>query len=161
MIDTLGSRDRDLHAELATLQNEIDVTLARVTANNFSTPETGWNTWSHLDNLRFRHRILAKEAAMEDQRLDRLTQAVRAVGDPELGFIAYVVFGPSAVPVEPLYEIRLIDGNGYTIPESVRTNLPADRLGRAQGQLQTVLAPRFARARGESARNYQVQVTPF
>lgn len=163
MITALGFHtDRDLHAELAALQSDIRITTARCATNNFPTPETGWNTWSHLDNLRFRYRVLAKEAAMEDQRINRLARAVQQVGDADLGFIAYVVFGPNALPVEPLYEIRLIDGYGYTVaPDSLRTNIPANRLESARHDLLHVVAPRYARDMGEDVRDFRVQVTAF
>lgn len=163
MITSLGFHtDRDLHTELAALQSDIRITTARCANNTWSTPETGWNTWGHLDNLRFRYRVLAKEAAMEDQRINRLTHAVQQVGDPQLGFIAYVIFGPNALPVEPLYEIRLIDSYGYTVAtDSLRTNIPARRLESARRDLLHVVAPRYARDMGMDVRDLRVQVTAF
>lgn len=162
MLDLLGfHEDRDLHTELAALRRDYDATAARCTNAAFATPEHSWNTWGRLDSLRHQIRVLTREAAMEDQRLQRLAQAVQIVGDIDLGFIAYVTFGPAALPVEPLYEIRLIDPDGYTVPDTIRTNLPADRVEDARQALLTVDGPAYARRFGYRWRGYSVQVTPF
>ncbi|MFE9812349.1 hypothetical protein [Streptomyces sp. NPDC005548] len=162
MIDVLGFHDdRDLHTELAALRRDLEATAARCTIAGFSSPEQSWNTWGRLDSLRHQIRVLTREAAMEDQRLHRLAQAVQIVGDVDLGFIAYVAFGPQALPVEPLYEVRLIDPNGYTVPGTIRTNLPAARLEDARQALMTVDGPAYARRFGYQWRGYSVQTTAF
>ena len=136
MIDTLGFHtDRDFHAELATIQPDIDTLTIRT---------------------------LIKEAAMEDQRLARLAEAFLVVGDPALGFIAYVAFGPEALPLATMYEVRLIEPGGiYTVPGAIRSNLPAGRVEAAKQQLRTEEAARHAKLYGFDVRQYSVQVTPF
>jgi hypothetical protein len=162
VIDYLGFHtDRDFHTELAALRREIDYLTLHVTQGSFHSYEAGWNTRTRLDGLLHQETILAREAAMEDQRIQRLANAVQIVGDAELGFIAYVAFGPAALPLETLYEVRLIDPNGYTVPGTVRTNLPVDRLDRAKTRLMTVDGPAYARERGLRFRGYRVQVTHF
>lgn len=162
MIDVLGFHDnRDYHAELATLRREINTLTIKVTSGSFYSYEDRHNTYGHLDSLTHRESVLVREAAMENQRLDRLADAVRMAGDAELGFIAYVVFGPDALPVEPLYEVRLIDEYGYTVPGSIRTNLPAGRVENASTQLMTVDGPRYARECALRFVGYRVQVTAF
>lgn len=162
MLDNLGFHtDRDLHAELATLDQRI-ISLSAQTGHGSSWTDIP-NAWAELDNTRFRVRVLRREAAMEDQRLHRLDAAVRIVGDPVLGFIAYVVFGPAALPIAPLYEIRLIDPNGiYTVPESIRTNLPASRVDAAvkAARSSEVIAQRAA-VWGDNPNDYRVQITAF
>jgi hypothetical protein len=78
-----------------------------------------------------------------------------------LGFIAYVVFGPKALPLEPLYEVRLIDPSGYTVPDTIRTNLPASRVEKVRRKLLSVDARANARLWGYQVCEYRVQVTPF
>lgn len=162
MIDVLGFHDdTDYAAELAAVRAEIETLTRRVTADAFYSYEDRHNTWSRLDGLRHRAAELARETAMDDQRTARLATAMRTIGDPELGFIAYVVFGPAALPVEPLYEVRLVDEDGHTLFGSVRTNLPAVRAARAVGQLATVIGPRLARVRGRDIADYQLAITAF
>jgi hypothetical protein len=162
VIDNLGFHlDSDFHTELAALRKEIDSLTLLVTQGAFHSYEAGWNTRARLDGLLHQETVLAREAAMEDQRIQRLADAVQLVGDAELGFIAYVAFGPAALPLETLYEVRLIDSNGYTVPGTVRTNLPASRLDRAKTRLMTVDGPEYARQFGYTWRGYHVQVTPF
>jgi hypothetical protein len=162
MLDTLGFHiDPDYQAELDTLNREITALTNRVTDGLFYSYEDRHNTHGRLHNLQSRARVLTREAAMEDQRIRRLANAVRAAGDAELGFIAYVVFGPAALPVEPLYEVRLIDEDGYTVPGTIRTNLPASRVARASRQLMTVDGPKYARMYGRRWVGSRVQVTPF
>lgn len=153
--------DPDYQAELATTQAEIRALTHKVTDGRFHSHEDRHNTYGRLDNLRRRETVLIREAAMEDQRLTRLADAVRVAGDADLGFIAYVVFGPAALPVQPLYEVRLIDEDGYTVPGCVRTNLPASRVERAKRHLMTVDGPAYARMWGRRFVGYRVQVTPF
>src|ERR1041384_5266670 len=99
VIDNLGFHtDRDYQAELDSLNRQINATTGRLQIGLFHTPEDERNTRGRLTTLQPHARIRAREAAMENQRLDRLTAAVRVVGDPILGFIAYVVFGPQALP---------------------------------------------------------------
>lgn len=162
VIDNLGFHvDRDYQAELDSLNRQINATTGRIEIGLFHSYEDEWNTRGRLATLQTHARDLAREVAMENQRLDRLTAAVRVAGDPVLGFIAYVVFGPKALPLEPLYEVRLIDPNGYTVPDTVRTNLPADRVASARKKL--LAEDRIANARiwGAQLCEYRVQVTPF
>lgn len=162
MIDTLGFHiDRDYHAELTEIRKEINALNGRITVDVFHSWEARYNTKTRLDELHAQAAVLAREAAMEDQRIQRLADAVRIAGDADLGFITYVVFGPNALPVAPLYEVRLIDPDGYTVPGTVRTNLPADRIDRAKQQLMTAEGPAYARERGLRFTDYRVQVTPF
>lgn len=162
MIDVLGFHDdRDYQAELKPIQAQIRALTIKVTGGSFYSYEDRHSTYSRLDNLRHQESVLIREAAMEDQRLNRLADAVRLAGDAELGFIAYVVFGPDALPVQPLYEVRLIDEYGYTVPGSVRTNLPAGRVESVSARLMTVDGPRHARERALRFVGYRVQVTPF
>ncbi|MET7713730.1 hypothetical protein [Streptomyces sp. NPDC005407] len=163
MIDTLGFHtDTDLHAELATLQRDIDRLTARVTADWFHTPEDRHNTWSHLDNLLFRANSLTKEIAAEDENLNRLADAVRTVGDPDLGFIAYVVFGPTALPMETRYEIRVIDRTGgYSVPGSIRRNVTADQVTETQREALQFAVRHDGRLWGRTIRDYRIQVTAY
>ena len=163
MIDTLGFHvDRNYRAELDDLNTRIARLSDRVTANWFSTFEERTNTWSQLGHLRFRAHALTKEVAMEDQRIGRLTDALQIVGDPAIGFIAYVAFGPDALPLDAMYEVRLIEPNGiYTVPGGVRTNLPESRVESAVEQLRCEVAARHAKDNGFDAGAYRVQVTAF
>lgn len=162
MIDNLGFHiHRDLHAELAQLRRQIASLTQQVIGNSFYSYEAGWNANARLDRLTEQARVLTREAAMEDQRIRRLVDAVRVVGDADLGFIAYVVFGPRAIPMETLYEVRLIDSDGYTVGDTVRTNLPLSRVDAARKQLMTVHAPPHARLWDRPLSDYRVQVTPF
>ncbi|MFF7335385.1 hypothetical protein [Streptomyces sp. NPDC008150] len=148
MIDQLGYHDtRDLRAELTAL----DAQIARTRA--YDTQQT----------LLRRRPVLVREAAMEDQRLHRLATAVHQAGDLDLGVLAYIVYGPKALPVAPLYEVRLIDENGYTVPGAVRTNLPADRVEKARTELMTVDGPKWARMYGHRwvPSRHRVQTTAF
>ena len=162
MIDNLGLHtNHDHQAELDRLNREINAITGRITVGLFHSPEDRWNTHGRLTNLQNQQRTLLREVAMENQRLDRLAKAVRLVGDPELGFIAYVVFGPKALPLEPLYEVRLIDPNGYTVPDTIRTNLPAGRVEKARRKLLAEDARANARLWGYQVCEYRVQVTAF
>ncbi|WP_448333545.1 hypothetical protein [Streptomyces sp. DSM 41534] len=136
MLDILGLHtDRDYHAELAALPRGIDTLTIRA---------------------------LTREAAIEDQRLNRLASAVHIVGEPTLGFIAYVAFGPDALPIAPLYEVRLIEPDGiYTVSDGIRTNLPAERVEGAKQQLLADDAVRHAKLWGFDPTQYRVQVTAF
>jgi hypothetical protein len=136
MIDALNLHDdRDLHAELAAAKRQHDVAFYRI-------------------------RELTRLAAMEDQRLNRLADAISTVGDPVLGFVGYVVFGPQALPVEPMYEVRVIQG-GYGIGDGVRTNLPAHRVETAAEDLKATVVRRHAKLWGRKVTDYQVEVTAF
>ena len=162
MIDNLGFHTHpDLHTELAKVRREIDSLTQQTINNSFYSYEAGWNANARLDMLNNRARVLTREVAMEDQRINRLVNAVQIVGDANLGFIAYVVFGACAIPVEPLYEVRLIDSDGYTVGGSIRTNLPLSRVDAARGRLMAVDAPAHARLWERPLSGYRVQVTPF
>ena len=162
VIDNLGFHvHADHHTELARLRKQIASLTRQVTDGAFYSYEAGWNASARLDRLTAQARILTREAAMEDQRIQRLADAVRIVGDPDLGFIAYVVFGPQAIPVETLYEVRLIDSDGYTVGVTIRTNLPLSRVDAARNRLMTVDAPAHARLWDRPLHDYHVQITPF
>ncbi|WP_435606612.1 hypothetical protein [Streptomyces ardesiacus] len=162
MLNTLGHHtNRDYQTELHTLQAQINALTGKITIGDFHSHEDQHNTHSRLHNLQTQEKNLRREAAMENQRIDRLAAAVRTAGDPDLGFIAYVVFGPAALPVAPLYEIRLLDEYGYTVGGTIRTNLPASRVEKARRELLTVDAPRHAGLWGAHVSAYRVQVTPF
>jgi hypothetical protein len=162
VIDNLGFHtDRDYQTELAQLNREINALTGRLEIGLFYSPEDRHNTYGQLNSLQHQAQVITREAAMENQRLDRLTDAVRIAGDPVLGFIAYVVFGPKALPLEPLYEVRLLDPNGYTVPGTVRTNLPASRVEKTRQKLLTVDAKANVRIWGDRLSGYRVQVTPF
>ncbi len=161
MINVLGLHDdRDLHAELATVKREYDVTLARVAIGGFDQYETGWNTSARLSALHTQVHELTRLAAMEDQRIQRLADAISVVGDPVLGFIAYVALGIDALPVDAMYEVRIIQG-GYGIGDGVRTNLPARRVETATRDLKAGVVRRHARLWDNDPDDYQVQVTAF
>lgn len=162
MIDNLGFHvDRDYQAELDRLQRQIKAVTTKVTGGGFYSYEDRHNTYAQLENLERRARTLITDVAMERQRLDRLTAAIRTAGDPELAFIAYVVFGPAALPLEPMYEARLVDEYGHTVPGCVRTNLPFGRVERVKSQLMKVDGPAYAREMALRFVGYRVQVTPF
>ncbi len=160
MIDNLGFHVvRDYQTELTKLNREINALTGRLEVGLFYSPEDRHNTYGRLSTLQRQAQIITRNAAMENQRLDRLADAVRTVGDTELGFIAYIVFGPKALPLEPLHEIRLIDPNGYTVPGTVRTNLPASRVEKARRKLLAVDARADARIWGGRVCEYRAQVT--
>lgn len=163
MIDSLGFHtDRDLNAELAELDRQINALTARVTGDTFSHFEDRWNDRSSLDNLRARAAILAAEVAIQNQEMERLTSAIRTLGDADLGFIAYVVFGPAALPMEARYEIRLIERTGgYTVAGTVRRNVTADQIADVQRELLTVDAKRHGQLWGRSVRDYRTQTTAY
>lgn len=162
MLDTLGFHtNRDYQAELHTIRAEIRALTNKVTDGRFYSYEDRHNTHARLNNLHRQANTLTREAAMEDQRLNRLNTAVRTAGDIDLALIAYVVFGPSALPMAALYEVRLVDEDGYTVPSCVRTNLPADRVERARREFMTVDGPAYARMLGRRFAGYRVQITPF
>jgi hypothetical protein len=162
VIDNLGFHVvRDYQTELTQLNREITALTRKVTIGSFYSHEDRHNTYGRLSDLQARAAPLTTELAMETQRLDRLAAAVRIVGDAQLGFIAYVVFGPKALPLEPLYEVRLLDPNGYTVPGTVRSNLPASRVEKTRQELLTVDAKANVRIWGDQLSAYRVQVTPF
>ncbi|MFD9721059.1 hypothetical protein [Streptomyces sp. NPDC059076] len=165
MIDNLGFHtDRDLQSELAAVQRQVNALEGRVTVGLFYSPEDRHNTYGQLTNLQVRANTLAAELAAENEELDRLTAAVRIVGDPDLGFIAYVVFGPAALPMESRYEVRVIERRGgYTVPGTVRRNIPAAVVSEASRELLTAVVKRGGHAElwGNTIRDYRVQVTAY
>lgn len=165
MIDTLGFHtDRDLQGELATLQREIDQLTTRVTVGWFHSPEAELNTWADLDNRRQRAAILTRDIAAEDEELERLASAIRTVGDPDLGFIAYVVFGPHALPMQARYEVRIIERcGGYTVPGMVRRNLTASQIQSTGDDLMRQILKRDGHADmwGKNWHAYQVLQTAY
>ncbi|RPK56208.1 hypothetical protein EES43_24510 [Streptomyces sp. ADI96-02] len=165
MIDTLGFHtDNDLHAELATINREITALVGRLDIGNFYSWEARYNTESQLANLQGRANQLSAEIAVADADTDRLLAAIRLVGDVDLGFIAYVVYGPAVLPVPPLHEVRLIEREGgYTVPGTVRRRVPADQVAAVERELLTgVIAPGgHARIWGRTIRSYRIQVTAY
>ncbi|MEU1434032.1 hypothetical protein ABZ438_08025 [Streptomyces sp. NPDC005786] len=165
MIDTLGFHtDRDLDTELATLNREINALASRVEIGYFHSTEAEWNTVGQLSNCQRRAAVVAEELAAETAELDRLTAAIRLVGDVELGFIAYVVFGPAALPVPPLYEVRVIERDGgYTVPSLVRRRVTADQVVETQRELLTAVVRRGGHADlwGHTIRDYRTLVTAY
>lgn len=144
MLDNLGFHtDRDLHAELATLTREISALNGRIDMGVFYSWEDETNTRNRLDNLTWRAGLLTEEIARADADTDRLVAAIRTVGDADLGFIAYVVYGPQVLPVPPLYEVRVIERRGgYTVPGTVRRRLTADQVVETEREvLHEVLRP--------------------
>ncbi|MFH8483665.1 hypothetical protein [Streptomyces sp. NPDC018055] len=165
MIDNLGFHtDTDLHTELATLNRQITALTGRLDIGNFYSWEDRYNTGSQLASLQARAERLTDEIAEADADTDRLLNAIRLVGDPTLGFIAYVVYGPQVLPVPPMYEVRLIERDGgYTVPGTVRRRVPADQVAAVERELLTgVVAPGgHARLWGRTIRAYRTQVTAY
>ncbi|MFD3999862.1 hypothetical protein [Streptomyces rubiginosohelvolus] len=165
MIDNLGFHtDNDLHAELADLNRQITALVGRLDIGNFYSWEDRYNTDSQLTNLQVRAEALAAKIAEADADTDRLLAAIRLVGNAELGFIAYVVYGPQVLPVPPLHEVRLIERDGgYTVPGTVRRRVPADQVAEVERELLTgVVAPNgHARLWGRTIRAYRTQVTAY
>ncbi|MFJ3083061.1 hypothetical protein ACIPJG_25355 [Streptomyces halstedii] len=165
MIDNLGFHtDNDLHAELATINCEITALTGRLDIGNFHSWEARYNTESQLANLQGRAHQLTAEVAEADAETDRLLAAIRLVGDAELGFIAYVIYGPTVLPVPPLHEVRLIErGGGYTVPGTVHRRVPADQVAAVERELLTAVAAPGGHARlwGRTVRSYRTQVTAY
>jgi hypothetical protein len=164
MLDNLGFHtDRDYRAELDTLQHEIDQVTRRTQAG-FSSYEERHNTYSHLATLQHRAHVLTGLAATEEQEMRRLETAIRTVGDPDLGFLAYVVYGPRVLPVEPRYEMRLIERRGgYTVPDLVRRYVTADQLKTVERELwATALRPGgHADLWGHTGHDYRISVVAY
>ncbi|MEU0624921.1 hypothetical protein ABZ329_29190 [Streptomyces rubiginosohelvolus] len=165
VIDNLGFHtDNDLHAELADLDRRISNLAAQIDGGYFHSPEAEWNTWAQYQNLTAARPELAAKVAEADADTDRLLNAVRTVGDTTLGFIAYVIYGPTVLPVPALHEVRLIERDGgYTVPGTVRRRVPADQVAEVERELLTqVAAPNgHARLWGRTVRAYRTQVTAY
>lgn len=165
MIDYLGFHtDRDLDTELATLNREINALAGWVEIGYFHSPEAEWNAYGQLADTQYRAALVAEQLAAENAELDRLAAAIRTVGDLELGFIAYVVFGPAALPVPPLYEVRVIERDGgYTVPNLVRRQVAAGDVLETQRELLTAVVKRGGHADtwGHTIRNYRALVTAY
>ncbi|MFE7547029.1 hypothetical protein [Streptomyces gardneri] len=165
MLDTLGFHaNRDFHAELATLQTEIQALTGQIQIGLFHSWEAEHNTRARLASLQHRADVIAREAAADDANINRLAQAVRLVGDIDLGFIAYVVFGPAALPMETRYEVRLIERRGgYTVPGSVRRDLTEAQVAEAQREVFTEVLRPGGRARlwNQTAHDFRTQVTAY
>ncbi|MFB7592389.1 hypothetical protein [Streptomyces sp. NPDC056169] len=163
MIDNLGFHtDRDFHTELATLQSEITILTAQV--GHSHSWEARHNALAQLDHLRGRADVIAREAAAADANQERLAAAVRLVGDIDLGFIAYVVFGPAALPMQPRYEVRLIERRGgYTVPGTVRRDLTEEQIVEAQREVlaETLKPGGHARLWNQTAHDFRTQVTAY
>jgi hypothetical protein len=164
VLDNLGFHtDRDYRAELDTLQHEIDTVTKRVQAG-FGSYEERHNTYSHLDTLQRRAQILTGLAAVEDQEMNRLETAIRTVGDPDLGFIAYVVYGARVLPMETRYEVRLVERRGgYSVPGLVRRYVTADQLADVERELRAEVMKRDGHAAlwGNTAGDYRVSVLAY
>ncbi|MEU9947042.1 hypothetical protein [Streptomyces sp. NPDC047939] len=165
MIDCLGFHtDRDLDTELATLNREINALTGQIVIGNFHSVEAGWNASAQLSHCQLRAHLVAEQLAAETAELDRLTAAVRMVGDTTLGFIAYVVFGPAALPVPALYEVRVIERDGgYTVPSLVRRRVAAEDVVETERELLTAVVARGGHADiwGHTIRDYRTQVTAY
>jgi len=163
MIDVCGFHtDPDYRDELATVNAEINALTNKITGRRFHSYEDNHNTYGRLGDLQGQARTLIREAAMQDQRLDRLARAVHHAGDAVLGFIAYVTFGPTALGLEPLYEVRLLDPSGRTVPGTIRSNLPARRVQKTRIRLLTQDGPAYMRMWGRTwTSGYRAQATAF
>lgn len=165
MIDCLGFHsDRDLDAELDALNRKINALTNRIEIGYFHSVEAEWNTYGQLANAQYRAALVAEDLAAETTELDRLTAAIRMVGDLELGFIAYVVFGPAALPVPALYEVRVIErAGGYTVPNLVRRQVAAEDVLETQRELLTTVVKRGGHADiwGHTIRDYRTLVTAY
>ncbi|MFJ1900462.1 hypothetical protein [Streptomyces sp. NPDC088115] len=165
MIDSLGFHtDRDLDTELATLNREINALAGRIAIGAFHSPEAAWNTSSQLASIQVRAELITEQLAAEQAEQDRLAAAIRTVGDIELGFIAYVVFGPAALPIPPLYEVRVIERcGGYTVPDLVRRRVSAEDVVETQRELLAAVVKRGGHADiwGCTIRDYRTQVTAY
>ncbi|MFC8008719.1 hypothetical protein [Streptomyces cinereoruber] len=166
MITNLGLHShRDLHTELATLRREIAALTGQVETGLFHSWENEHNTRGTLHSLQVQATVLQAEADAEDANLARLAHAIHLVGDLDLGFLAYVVYGPDALPMEPRYEVRLIErhGRGYTVPGLVRRNLTEDQLQDVKRELYAeALKPGgHARLWGFDGRDYRTLVTKY
>ncbi|MFJ7990275.1 hypothetical protein [Streptomyces sp. NPDC096351] len=166
MLDNLGFHtDRDYHAELDTLNTEINALTGQFEIGLFHSWEAQQNASNRLASLQHRADVIARAAAADDANQNRLAEAVRLVGDIDLGFIAYVVFGPDALPMPARYEIRLIErhGRGYTVPGTTRRDLTEDQLDEVTRELYTeALRPGgHARLWGLDGRDYRTVVTKY
>jgi hypothetical protein len=164
MLDSLGFHtDRDYRAELDTLQREIDQIARRIQAGSGSY-EDRHNTSSHLATLQRHARALAGLAATEEQEMRRLATAIRTVGDPDLGFIAYVVYGARALPMQALYEVRLVERRGgYSVPGLVRRYVTADQLADTERELRAEVMrwDGHAAVWGNTVRDYRISVLAY
>lgn len=165
MIDCLGFHtDRDLDTELATLTREINALTGQVEIGIFHSVEAEWNTHGRLAHCQVRAGLLTEQLAAETVEQDRLAAAIRTVGDLELGFIAYVVFGPAALPIPPLYEVRVIErAGGYTVANLVRRRVTAEDVVETERELLTAVVKRGGHADtwGHTIRDYRTQVTAY
>ena len=149
VLDTLGHH-RDLTAELDALTHRIT-----------TCKPTDWRT---INRLCARATQVVRDINSENTNLDRLETAIRTVGDPMLGFIAYVIYGPTVLPLNVRYEVRIIEApGGYTVPGAVRRDITADQLTDTEQALWAeVLAPGgHAAVWGYDRRDYEVQVTAY
>jgi hypothetical protein len=120
------------------------------------------------------HRAQAAEFAA---RVERLTDAAAIVGDPLLTALGYLVHGPAVLPdsdtstKEPattpqcaMFELRLIDPNGYTVPTGIRI-VEASAKDATKNELLTVDAVQDAERWSDFAKywptDYRVQITPL
>ncbi|MFE3484791.1 hypothetical protein [Streptomyces griseus] len=165
MIDNLGFHaDNDLHTELADLDRRIHNLATQIDGGHFHSREAEWNARAYHASLLGARPKLAAQIAQADADTDRLLNAIHLVGDIELGFIAYVVYGPAVLPVPPLHEVRLIERDGgYTVPGTVRRSVPADQIAAVERELLTgAIAPGgHAWIWGRTIAAYRTQVTAY
>ncbi|MEU7738223.1 hypothetical protein AB0B51_35105 [Streptomyces griseus] len=165
MIDTLGFHtDDDLHAELANLDRRISDLATQIDHGRFHSLEADRNIRAYHASLLGARPKLAAQVAEADADTDRLLDAVNAVGDAVLGFIAYVVYGPVVLPVPPLHEVRVVERDGgYTVPGTVRRRVPADQVAAVERELRTAVAAPGGHAWiwGRTIRAYRTQVTAY
>lgn len=163
MLDRFGHHaDRDPHAELATLNRRIKSLSAQ--AAHAGTYEDRHNADAELSTLRLRAHLCATEAAEADAAHERLSTAVFATGDPLLAFLAYVALGPVALPIEPRYEVRLIQRlGGYTVPNCVRRHLTADQVDDAKREVfaEALKPSGHARLWEKTGRDYRTLVVAY
>lgn len=165
MIDNLGFHvHRNLDDELAALNRQINALSAQIEIGIFHSYEARWNAQGQLTHCKFHAALVAEELDAENAELSRLAAGIRTAGNPVLGFIAYVLLGPKALPVEPLYEVRVIERDGgYTVPNLVRRRVAAEDVLETQRELLTAVAKRGGHAElwGHTIRDYRTQVTAY
>jgi hypothetical protein len=165
MLDSLGFHtDRDIRTELADTRRQLEANEARLAIGNLGTYEATVNNAYEHAALATQATALAIEAEEEDIEMRRLADAITRVGDLDLGVLAYITFGPAALPMAARYEVRLIERRGgYTVPGGVRRNVPADQVTATQRELLTWVMRREGHAAlwGHSIRDYRLQTTAY
>ncbi|MFI6055476.1 hypothetical protein ACIBCO_35990 [Streptomyces violascens] len=165
MLDNLGFHtDRDIRTELADTRRQLAAAEARLAIGDLGTYEATVNNASLCTTLTARAATLTIEAAQEDDELRRLADAIARTGDFDLAVIAYIALGPTALPMAPRYEVRLIERRGgCTVPDGVRRNVPADQVTDVQRELLTWVTRYNGHAAlwGHTVRDYRTQTTAY